>query len=141
MNDNEMKEALQILAAAGPPVNPGINIKGSLVVKCACGRIVQQVDPEFFKFLDDGVLKYQSNVCPGCKEGERLDREMARFVCVKCKRVWHRIPPATDKTGFSYEAGRSYHTSGCPYCKVDDNEVSAKIIEKVLYDRRRKNGV
>lgn len=129
----EMAGVLASMPDTGKPT--GLSIKESLTTVCACGKKIHALTPTFFKFLNDGAVLFQNNVCPGCKEGEKLDASMARFVCVKCKRAWHRIEPAKDNTGFAYKAGHSYHTDGCPYC-APEGKTSVRIIEKVLHDRK-----
>lgn len=142
MNDNNKQdnaplvEMAEVLASLRDDSKPsGLSLKESLTTVCACGKTIHALTPTFFKFLNDGVVTFQNNICPGCKEGEKLDAEMARFVCVKCKRAWHRMPPVKDNTGFAYKAGRSYHTDGCPYC-APEGKSSVRIIEKVIHDRK-----
>lgn len=135
MNMEEAAKLLAGLPSDGKPLGT-IDIKGSLTVTCACGNIIHTLTPDFFKFLNDGVLTFQNNVCPGCKEGEKADREMARFVCVRCRKAWFRIPPNKDKTGFLFSAGKSYHTDGCPFCRADGKDNKVKILEKVIHNRK-----
>lgn len=129
----KMESVLDSLPDNGKP--KGLSIELGLETVCACGKNIHILTPDFFKFLDDGVVKFQNNVCPGCKDGEKADRELARFVCIKCKRAWYRIKPCKDSTGFVYSAGKSYHTDGCPYC-APPGKSQVKILEKVIHDRK-----
>lgn len=136
MEAENLEKAGEILGSLPDNGKPkGLNLDVTTTMTCACGHTIHALTPDFFKFMSDGVLLFQNNVCPGCKEGERADREMARFVCINCKRAWFRIPPTKDTTGFKFEAGKSYHTAGCPHC-TDDTIKAVKIIEKMLHDKK-----
>lgn len=99
---------------------------------CACGN---KVKPTGFEPLFTGALSVINNVCAGCKEGVRMDRELARFVCVGCRKVVMRVSPHTDPDGFKYVAGRTYHTEQCPAC-TPGLETST-IVEKVVYMKKQ----
>jgi hypothetical protein len=100
---------------------------------CACTK---KANPYQFSALDTGVLQVLNNVCRGCSQGLKLDKEMARVVCVGCRRVVMRFPPVKDPDGFEYKAGTSYHTERCLVCSPGlDKSV---IVEKVIF--MRKNG-
>ena len=99
---------------------------------CACGN---KVKPLGFQSLFTGAMTVMNNVCPGCREGEKMDRELARFVCVGCRKVVMRVSPHTDPDGFKYQAGRTYHTEQCPAC-MPGLETST-IVEKVVYMRKQ----
>lgn len=132
----DLEQAGKILDGLPDDGRPkGLNLDMTVTMTCACGHVIHALTPDFFKFVSDGVLVFQNNVCPGCKEGEKADREMARFVCANCRRAWFRIPPTKDLTGFRFEAGKSYHTAGCPFC-TEDGTSEVKIIEKVLYNKK-----
>lgn len=139
-NESDMAEAMAMLAGMhkdGEPV--GLSLSGSTDVTCACGKVITAVKPETFEYVDDGVMKFENNVCRGCKEGKNVDSKHARFVCVKCRKAWMRVAPGTDKTGFKFIAGKTYHTSGCPYCLQDAQEgttVAVKVLEKVIHNRK-----
>lgn len=127
----DFTKALKILGSL-PPVQ-----RQPLIVEpqetCACGKKVPLASLEE---LDTGVFKIIGDVCKGCKDGKRIDSELARVVCCQCKRVLTRIKPATDKTGFKFVAGRTYHVSECALCTP--GIVRCPIIEKVMWDRRNK---
>ena len=99
---------------------------------CACGR---KVKPTGFEPLFTGALTVTNNVCPGCREGQKMDRELSRFVCVGCRKVVMRISPHTDPDGFKYLPGRTYHTEQCPAC-TPGLETST-IVEKVVYMKKK----
>lgn len=118
---------LQVLASL-PPLQkqPIVN---DLTETCACGK---QVSVTALEELDTGVFKTLNDVCKDCPTGKKLDKEMARLVCAGCKRVITRIKPATDKTGFKFLPGKTYHLSNCAFCNPGLGKY--QIVEKVLWD-------
>lgn len=99
---------------------------------CVCGK---QVSLTKLSSLNTGVFLTLNDVCKGCKEGARFDQTHARLVCARCKRVIMRIPPSTDKTGFKFEANKSYHVDGCPQCDLLSKKANFTIIEKAMWNR------
>ena len=99
--------------------------------KCICGKIVS-IDK--LESVNTGVVMALNDVCKGCKQGEEIDKNYARIVCRKCKRVLARIKPVQDKTGFTFKAGKSYHVVECGRCTPGVEK--CYIIEKVLWDRK-----
>ena len=100
----------------------------------ACGKKVPIASLEE---INTGVFRIIGDVCKGCQSGKQLDKEYARVVCCRCKRVITRIKPARDKTGFTFVAGKTYHLSECGLCNPDIQR--CPIIEKVMWDRKRKS--
>lgn len=98
---------------------------------CACGK---KVPVTTFPMMHSGVVQFPNNICPGCKEAEKLDRETARIICVRCRKVVARLKPVKEKNGFIYQAGRTYHSDACPECKP--NLTESQIVEKVIYMRK-----
>jgi hypothetical protein len=94
---------------------------------CACGR---KGSVSRFKPLDTGVTQILNNVCDGCAEGHKMDKELARVVCWGCKKVVMRISPHRDKDGFLYRAGHTYHTNACPVCQkgVESSVLAEKMV-------------
>lgn len=103
-----------------------------LTDECACGKMCS---PLKFSPLHTGVMQVLNNVCPGCKDGAKADKELSKIVCVGCRKVVLRPPPFRDPDGFTYVAGKTYHTENCPVCKPDI--VQSLIIEKVLYMKKQ----
>lgn len=102
---------------------------------CLCGKKVPITSLED---LNTGVILTISNVCKDCRSGKKLDRETARIICVRCKRVVARISPGKDKTGFSFEKNKSYHLTKCAFCEPGLTE--SPIIEKHVYDEMKRIG-
>lgn len=129
-NPDFFKEALKILQKLPPPkLKP---IEENLDQTCVCGKQIHIMNLES---LNTGVFVTANDVCKNCKEGHQVDQKFARIVCAKCKKVFCRIRPGTDKTGFTFVAGRSYHVQDCPQCRMHSDKKSFKIIEKALWDR------
>lgn len=130
----KMKPAKEILAetvaANKAKVEKEVKLYGPLD-KCACGN---NVPVTMFKQMNSGVVQFSNNICPGCKEAEKLDKETARIICIHCKKVVARLKPVKEKNGFVYQAGRTYHSDACPECKPDLTE--SQIVEKVIYQRK-----
>lgn len=124
------KEAIQILQKLPPLKAKKLVVDTSQT--CVCGKQVPILDCEV---LNTGVFNTANDVCKNCKDGHRIDKMYARIVCAKCKKVFCRVRPGTDKTGFTFVAGKSYHVEDCPQCRAMDSKVSFKIIEKALWDR------
>ena len=122
-------KAIRILEAM-PVEKPKPLIKDP-VETCVCGKSVPVASLEE---LDTGVFKCLNDVCKGCVEGHKIDKKMARLVCCNCKRVIVRIKPATDKTGFKFIAGKTYHTPTCALCT--EGTVRCPIIEKVMWNKK-----
>jgi hypothetical protein len=105
---------------------------------CACGKVVPITK---FDKLNTGVKVIYNNVCNDCPNGKKLDKETARVVCCKCKRVVARLQPGTDEIdGFVIKPGMSLHLMHCSNCdgsKAGDNK-EYQIIEKIIW--QRKNG-
>lgn len=130
--EEKIQQAIATLASLPPPAQPEVKILEPEEV-CACGKKVPIVSLEE---LDTGVFKTIGDVCKGCAAGHKLDREHAKIICARCKRVICRITPATDKTGFSFKAGKVYHLVRCGLCEPGVEQ--CQIIEKVLWDRSHK---
>lgn len=99
---------------------------------CCCGR---KGSPLRFAQLDTGVMTILNNVCEGCVEGRRMDRELARIVCAGCRKVVMRVSPSTDPDGFVYKAGQTYHTNACPACQ--DGLEASMLVEKVIFMKKQ----
>lgn len=125
----DLKEAARILASL-PPKERKI-ITPPKLQTCCCGK---DVDLSKLDTLNTGVFLTHSDVCKGCKEGKRFDETHARLVCVKCKKVLMHIPPGVDKSGFRFEANKSYHLEGCPQCD-ESGRKNFTIIEKAMWNR------
>lgn len=123
---HEMLHAMASLPPAKPIV-PNLEFKET----CACGK---KVPVTKLMQLNTGVIIMPNDVCKGCKEGMKLDKEMARVVCIKCKRVIGRIKPTVDKQGFEFKAGKTYHMESCGHCDPDRGKYM--IIEKHLHSRK-----
>ncbi len=130
MDPDFFREASRLLASLPPLEEKKIIIPQ--VQTCCCGK---EVDLTKLDALNTGVFVTLSDVCKGCKEGKRFDQTHARLVCVKCKKVLMHIPPGVDKTGFSFEANKSYHLEGCPQCNAASKRQNFTIIEKALWNR------
>lgn len=126
-----LKGAARLLASLPPLPKP---VEKPLPQTCVCKK---QVTIDKLSSLNTGVFITAGDVCKGCKEGEEYDRKHARIVCVKCKRVLMHIPPVTDKTGFRFEANKSYHLNGCPQCEPLEAGKKQRhtIIEKAMWNR------
>lgn len=100
---------------------------------CACGK---KVPVDKLEMLNTGVFIMPNDVCKGCKAGHKEDAEKARLVCVCCKRVIMRIPPCTDKSGFTFLPGRTYFLEHCGNCNKTTER--HRIIEKVAWNNDHK---
>lgn len=129
----ELEKAIRILGDMPPPKKFTPKILPPTET-CACGKKVPIADLEE---VNTGVFKIIGDVCKGCKAGHEIDSKYARVVCCRCKRVITRIRPATDKTGFTFIAGRTYHLAECSLCNPEIQR--CPIIEKVMWDRAHKN--
>lgn len=126
----ETIDAMLKAMASLPPVKadlPTLEFKET----CACGKKVPVTD---LMQLNTGVIVMPNDVCKGCKEGMKMDKEMARVVCIKCKRVIGRIKPTVDKQGFEFKAGKTYHMESCGHCDPDRGKYM--IIEKYIHSRK-----
>lgn len=135
-----MAKALEQASKDLPPMEE----KGLLVTDtldtCVCGRQVK-LDPDTLTVIDTGLFKTLNNVCRDCKAGAEIDRTHARLVCARCKRVLAHPDPMKDpKSGFAFEAGRSYHTDGCALCNPakDGEQAAYPVIEALVYMRNKK---
>lgn len=128
----DLEKAIKILGSLPPPKQEKVVVLDP-VETCACGKKVPITSLEE---LNTGVFKIIGDVCKGCKDGKRLDRELARVVCSRCKRVITRIKPATDHTGFTFQAGKTYHLAECALCNPKIEQ--CPIIEKVIWNRTHK---
>jgi len=127
LNQAEQRKPAKILLAEHAD-----KIKSGSLKECACKKLV---DSSKFPVLHTGAIQVRNNVCPGCKEGEKLDKELARFVCGKCKEVMMRVYQHVDRvTGFKLEAGKTYHTDQCSVCNPEIKE--AKILEMIIYIKK-----
>lgn len=140
MDTDKMMKALEEATRDLPPVEE----KGLLVTDtmdtCVCGKQVN-LDPDTLTVIDTGLFKTLNNVCRGCKAGSDIDRTHARLVCARCKRVLAHPEPMKDpKSGFAFEAGRSYHTDGCALCKpsADGSQAAYPVIEALVHMRNKK---
>ena len=127
---NVPREEIELLTKLGPAkpyVPPQFDTRQT---KCVCGKWQPN---SLMEEINSGVVTALSNVCRGCVDGCRHDRETARIICTGCRRVIARIAPHKDPTGFKFEANRCYHVMACPGCKTDAKE--SHILEKVLHDR------
>lgn len=135
MNDNQedfLREAAKIFTKLPPLKKIDLTITKE---SCICGKTVDITDLEA---LNTGLFLTHSDVCKGCKEGHRIDKNSARVVCVKCKRVLMHIKPGVDKTGFRIVAGKSYHVPRCPQCMSifrEKHDPRIPLIEKVVWNR------
>lgn len=128
-NGEDVEKAIKILGSLPPPKqDKPVILKPTET--CACGKTVPITSLEE---INTGVFKIIGDVCKGCKDGKRLDAQLARVVCSRCKRVITRIKPAKDKTGFVFQAGRTYHLAECALCNPKIER--CPIIEKVIWNR------
>lgn len=127
--DSDIDLALDIFSTPIEHKEPIILTKTT--EKCVCGKIVNISKLES---INTGVVMALNDVCKGCKQGEEIDKNYARIVCRKCKRVLARITPAKDKTGFTFKAGKNYHVIECGRCTPGVER--CYIIEKVLWDKK-----
>lgn len=131
-----LRDAAKLLASLPPAPAP---VTPPETQTCVCKK---QVTIDKLAALNTGVFTTLSDVCKGCKEGEDYDKKHARLVCVKCKRVLMHIPPTTDKTGFKFEANKTYHVNGCGQCAAIDLEEghtekrAFMVIEKTVWNRK-----
>lgn len=106
---------------------------------CVCGKQVL-ASAKNLEELDTGVFKTLNDVCRGCEAGKKIDRENARIVCGRCKRIICRMEPHKDPvSGFVYKAGKTYHLESCALCNPDPDgkQVPYKIIEVTLWNKMR----
>ena len=123
-----VKEAVKLFASLPPPKKELIKTPKET---CMCGHLVDVTDLEV---INTGVINVVSDTCKNCKEGKEANRRTALLVCALCKRVIARLYPKTDKQGFTYQAGKAYHTHGCPFCNLSGKE-NFTIIEKAMWNR------
>lgn len=103
---------------------------------CICGKKVL-ASPDVLHSLNTGVFNILNDVCKGCEAGEKLDRENARIVCMRCKRVMLRMTPHVDPvTKFEFKAGKTYHLEGCALCDPDPNGKEYKIVEVLMWKHK-----
>lgn len=95
---------------------------------CCCG---ESGYPSRFAVLNTGVLNILNNVCEGCVQGQKMDKELARIVCHPCRKVVLRVAPHTDPDGFKFVADHTYHTNACPVCQPSLE--TSLIVEKAIY--------
>ena len=122
-------DAMLKAMASLPPVEK-VTPKMEFNEICACGKSVPVTN---LMQLNTGVVVMPNNVCKGCKEGIKLDRETARIVCLKCKRVICRVKPVKDKQGFEFKAGKTYHMESCGFC--NPGKENYMIVEKYIHSR------
>jgi len=126
---NQLPEDLvAVLRKLRPPPALKASIIDGTSLKCVCDKYVPLSNLEIF---DSGVAKIVSNVCKGCREATKQDRETARVVCVSCRQVVMRIEPHQDKSGFKFLANHTYHLEECPSCNPDIQK--SIILEKKLH--------
>ncbi len=128
LTGEDIDAALKAMASL-PPVKK-VTPKMEFTETCACGKSVPVTN---LMQLNTGVVVMPNNVCKGCKEGQKLDKETARVVCLKCKRVICRIKPAKDKQGFEFKAGKTYHMESCGFCNPDKQ--NHMLVEKYIHSR------
>jgi hypothetical protein len=103
---------------------------------CACNKVVPVA--KFVK-LNTGVRVILNNVCKDCPNGKKLDKETARVVCCKCKRVVARLQPGVDPMdGFIIKPNTSLHVLECPNCDGLGKGKECEIIEKVIWQKKNK---
>lgn len=102
---------------------------------CACNKVVPIA--KFVK-LNTGVKIILNNVCNDCPNGKKLDKETARVVCCKCKRVVARLVPGVDPIdGFIVKPNTSLHVMECPNCDgFSSKGKECHIIEKVIWQKK-----
>jgi hypothetical protein len=113
----------EVEKSIGAPVNEETRL-------CACGY---RVNKSSLPVVDTGVVRAVNNVCLKCTEDAK---QVAHLCCTNCKEVFNHSEPFQEKTGFSYEAGKYYHTMECPHCSSAEGGL---VIEKILY--YKKNGI
>ena len=129
MNDLMMREAADLLKkmeAERPAKNISLDINQR--EDCCCG---ESGYASRFSPLNTGVLDILNNVCEGCVQGQKMDKELARIVCHSCRKVVLRVAPHRDNDGFEFKGGRTYHTNACPVCKPGIE--SSLIAEKAIF--------
>lgn len=129
IDDDFLRGAAKILSQLPPPEPKVVKPETQT---CVCGR---HVTYDKLKPVNTGVFHTWNDVCKGCKVGEEYDRTHARLVCARCKRVIMHLPPSVDKTGFRFEANKSYHVESCPQCDATLKKQSFTIIEKAMWNR------
>lgn len=105
---------------------------------CVCGKRVFE-SPEVLHKLNTGIFTTLNDVCKGCAEGEKIDKETARIVCSRCKRVMLRITPSIDPVNkFEFKAGHTYHLDSCALCNPGPagEEKEYKIIEALIWNKK-----
>lgn len=122
-------DAMLKAMASLPPVKK-VTPKMEFTETCACGKSVPVTN---LMQLNTGVIVMPNNICKGCKEGQKLDKETARVVCLKCKRVICRVKPVKDKQGFEFKAGKTYHMESCGFCNPDKQ--NHMLVEKYIHSR------
>lgn len=95
---------------------------------CACGKKKSVLEMKARRSSAQAL--YVDDVCEGC---EKVYKDTCKLVCPACKRVRARMTPRTDKLGFAFERGKTYHLDGCAACSGGDK---SDIIEKLLHDRK-----
>lgn len=105
---------------------------------CACGK---KVNIKLFEKLNTGVKVILNNVCKGCANGAKIDKDTAKVVCCKCGRIVCRLEPGTDPVdGFVIKAGKSLHVANCSACDPEAKENTQKaypIIEKLIWYKKK----
>lgn len=142
MNDDErfrrLAEVLEQAKDLFPEPEPKKPVIEPPTETCICGKTVL-ASPDVLHALNTGVFTTLNDVCKGCAEGEKLDRENARLVCSRCKRVMLRMEPHVDPhTKFEFKAGKSYHLESCALCDPAPNGEGKeyKIIEVLLWKNK-----
>lgn len=133
LTQQDVTEMVQLLSTL-PPAKPLPPVDNTPKETCVCGHTKLVTDLEM---LNTGAFLMPNDICKGCKKGKEIDKAAARIVCARCKKVVMRLKPATDKTGFTFLPGKTYHLTECKLCNPSID--SANIVEKTLWDRARNN--
>lgn len=100
--------------------------------RCYCG--LERNPTEFAQRKSDAGVFFRENVCKTCPSRKSQWDRLAIIVCVKCREEILRQVPYTDKTGFSFEAGKVYHVLECPACNKALDK--SPIVEQTIWYRR-----
>jgi hypothetical protein len=98
---------------------------------CLCGKMLKS--SEHVKRWYSGVVNYDDVLCQDCR---KTYGDMARIVCIGCKRLQGFIGPHRATTGFQFERRKHYHIGACPKC---DNAAATPVLEHEQFCRT--NGI
>lgn len=97
---------------------------------CLCGKMLKS--DEHVKRWYSGVVNYDDILCQDCRA---LYGDMARIVCIGCKRLQGFFAPGRESTGFQFERRKHYHIVKCLNC--DPAASATSVIEHEHFCRSR----